>query len=640
MAGENSLALMVRPPDFDMARPMMMAAQLRNMDTQNSLQQFQLSEGMERKNSLADFKMRTDAGDPNATNALTTQPDIFAQMVQARGQLDDQRRKTFDETLIRNAKGAQRIAGITDPAERQTAWTEELDAALKEKRIDESAYKRLSGSQPNDLLLNNIIKQGISVEQAIALEQKEKDRGVGMAAIGAVNAIAGGGTAAPPAAGGGTTDAAVPRGIRNNNPLNIEAGDFTKGQPGFAGSDGRFAKFSTPAQGIAAADKLLENYGKNQGINSVQGVINRWAPSTENNTGAYAEFVAKQLGVKPGDKIDLADPVVRSQLVAAMGHYENGKPISAARPLSVSLNPQAERLQAALPQLRALQMLPGIPESVAKGIGETIKNIEKESEPTSDMKEYRLYAKQTREAGNEPMPFLDWQSKLATDKATRVSQNVEAAGGKKIAEGLSRRYLAAQTESLDAASTVRLYESMDKLLDDPNVYTGTGGEAIASLKKAGTTLLGLNLKGVANAEVAGKITQEIAASFKAKASDPNTSNYERQIYEKMATGLSDSAAGRKLIVQMRVGDLSYQAEVAKVWREHLRENGDVDPKVDEALANLAAKRRERLGEFLTQAQEISGEAKQPAPTAGATDDPALKALVDKFKLDKKPDEVK
>jgi hypothetical protein len=35
--------------------------------------------------------------------------------------------------------------------------------------------------------------------------------------------------------------AGTPRGIRNNNPLNIEAGDFTKGQPGFTGSDGRFA---------------------------------------------------------------------------------------------------------------------------------------------------------------------------------------------------------------------------------------------------------------------------------------------------------------------------------------------------------------------------------------------------------------
>src|SRR6185312_11903427 len=35
-------------------------------------------------------------------------------------------------------------------------------------------------------------------------------------------------------------DALAPRGMRNNNPLNIESGNFTQSQPGYAGSDGRF----------------------------------------------------------------------------------------------------------------------------------------------------------------------------------------------------------------------------------------------------------------------------------------------------------------------------------------------------------------------------------------------------------------
>ncbi|MEK6878391.1 MAG: hypothetical protein AABY22_02220, partial [Nanoarchaeota archaeon] len=30
------------------------------------------------------------------------------------------------------------------------------------------------------------------------------------------------------------SDGSLPRGYRNNNPLNIEAGSFTQGQPGFA----------------------------------------------------------------------------------------------------------------------------------------------------------------------------------------------------------------------------------------------------------------------------------------------------------------------------------------------------------------------------------------------------------------------
>ncbi len=123
---------------------------------------------------------------------------------------------------------------------------------------------------------------------------------------------------------GNNPDYSVPRGIRNNNPLNIEAGGFTQGQPGFAGSDGRFAKFETPEQGTAAASALLDSYGR-RGLNTPAGIVGRWAPSGDgNNVSAYAQAVAKQLGIGPNDPIP---PEMRPQLIAAMGQHENGRPI-------------------------------------------------------------------------------------------------------------------------------------------------------------------------------------------------------------------------------------------------------------------------------------------------------------------------
>lgn len=124
---------------------------------------------------------------------------------------------------------------------------------------------------------------------------------------------------------GNNPDYGVPRGIRNNNPLNIEAGGFTQGQPGFAGSDGRFAKFETPEQGTAAASALLDSYGR-KGLNTPAGIVGRWAPSADgNNVPAYAAAVAKQLGIGPNDAIP---PEMRPQLIAAMGQHENGRPIN------------------------------------------------------------------------------------------------------------------------------------------------------------------------------------------------------------------------------------------------------------------------------------------------------------------------
>lgn len=115
-----------------------------------------------------------------------------------------------------------------------------------------------------------------------------------------------------------------PRGIRNNNALNIEDGPFAKSQAGYAGSDGRFAKFATPEHGVAAAGALLDSYDKNHGLNTVAGIVNRWAPPTDgNNTMAYASDVAGKLGIDPNAPVP---PELRPQLIAAMAQHENGKP--------------------------------------------------------------------------------------------------------------------------------------------------------------------------------------------------------------------------------------------------------------------------------------------------------------------------
>lgn len=90
-----------------------------------------------------------------------------------------------------------------------------------------------------------------------------------------------------------------PRGIRNNNPGNIEYNPAVKWQ-GIEGPEGhpskRFAKFKSPEYGIRALVRLLITYQDRYGLNTIEGAINRWAPSFENNTRAYAEHVSKVSG--------------------------------------------------------------------------------------------------------------------------------------------------------------------------------------------------------------------------------------------------------------------------------------------------------------------------------------------------------
>ncbi|NIB44730.1 structural protein [Pseudomaricurvus alkylphenolicus] len=114
-----------------------------------------------------------------------------------------------------------------------------------------------------------------------------------------------------------------PRGIRNNNWLNIRYNPANNwdGQTG-ADPDG-FAIFSTPEFGIRAAAKLITNYRDFHGIDTIRGIIERWAPDSENNTDAYIQHVSDYLHYDPDLPIDL--DVYMSLLLHIMAVHENGR---------------------------------------------------------------------------------------------------------------------------------------------------------------------------------------------------------------------------------------------------------------------------------------------------------------------------
>lgn len=116
----------------------------------------------------------------------------------------------------------------------------------------------------------------------------------------------------------------VPRGLRNRNPGNIvKTNSLWDGE--IDGSDSRFKTFETDDAGLDAIGANLLAYNDKHGLNTVSGIINRWAPPTENDTGAYVQSVAASLGVKPDQPIDIRKPEVMTQLSDAIVRKENGK---------------------------------------------------------------------------------------------------------------------------------------------------------------------------------------------------------------------------------------------------------------------------------------------------------------------------
>jgi len=118
----------------------------------------------------------------------------------------------------------------------------------------------------------------------------------------------------------------LPRGIRNNNPGNIEHRDPWQGLvPEAQRKDKRFAEFTAPVWGIRAIARLLIKYKDSYGINTVSGVINRWAPPIENETKVYTSIVADAVGVASDSPIDLSNYSVLKRMIEAIIKHENGK---------------------------------------------------------------------------------------------------------------------------------------------------------------------------------------------------------------------------------------------------------------------------------------------------------------------------
>ena len=119
----------------------------------------------------------------------------------------------------------------------------------------------------------------------------------------------------------------TPRGIRNNNPLNIRrSGDKWQGLRVLQ-EDREFFQFSEMKWGWRAAFRLLcqTYYGKYK-LRTIRAIINRWAPPKENNTLSYIKHVAERTGIAP-DQV-LGDPATHPtqwmMLGMAMAIVENG----------------------------------------------------------------------------------------------------------------------------------------------------------------------------------------------------------------------------------------------------------------------------------------------------------------------------
>jgi hypothetical protein len=112
----------------------------------------------------------------------------------------------------------------------------------------------------------------------------------------------------------------IARGIRNNNPGNIRKGKSQWQGMSPTQTDPAFVQFTAPEYGIRALAVLLKNYFA-QGVDTLAKVAAKYAPSNENDTGAYVASLEKSTGIGRNEKLTVNDLTL---VVTGIIRHENG----------------------------------------------------------------------------------------------------------------------------------------------------------------------------------------------------------------------------------------------------------------------------------------------------------------------------
>ena len=115
--------------------------------------------------------------------------------------------------------------------------------------------------------------------------------------------------------------------IAKNNIFNIRAtSEVWQGQ---VGQRRGFVEFQTEKMAVRAWLKLMKTYREKHGLDTIEKIVNRFAPPSENNTQAYITFLATNVHKAADQPLESHEDYAR--LGAAMAWYETNTRYAAMR---------------------------------------------------------------------------------------------------------------------------------------------------------------------------------------------------------------------------------------------------------------------------------------------------------------------
>jgi hypothetical protein len=156
-------------------------------------------------------------------------------------------------------------------------------------------------------------------------------------------------------------------------------------------------------------------------------------------------------------------------------------------------------------------------------------------------------------------------------------------------------------------------------LANPDVYQGTGGNAITGLKRFGRTMFGMDFEGVGDAEVVQTVGNQMALQMRSMLPGP-MSNGDREFLRSLPPNLGNSREGNILIGEFFRRTAERAIERAAAAREYEAEHGRLNAGFDVEWAERMQAEPMFDEDDYAVLQRVAAESPQPSPLAGVPDD--------------------
>jgi hypothetical protein len=230
---------------------------------------------------------------------------------------------------------------------------------------------------------------------------------------------------------------------------------------------------------------------------------------------------------------------------------------------------------------------------------------------TDEIKEYNLSKSQGFKGS-----FTDWKTglKLAGAARTNVNTNVntgEKAYDTKVGGDYGDTFVGLQKAGRNAVGQLGTLDQMEKLIEDPNFYSGVGAEKFALPLKQAVARFGGDPNAAASMETFRALSNKSVLDSMGGSLGTGFSNADRDFVVGQTQNLGNTPEGNKQLIQIQRQVVKRTQQIAGFARDYAAKNGRIDAGFDAALSQWAEK-----NPLFPRGAGASTPQSAPAPTGG------------------------